>query len=274
LTVLLRLSVFSVTAIAALLVFASDTSAQVSPATDLMSEANARYQRGEYAEAAQQYEALVGMGYEDTSIYYNLGNTYFEMGDLGRAILNYLRAQELSPRNPDILAQLDLARGRVVDQVGVERASLVESVSSFGHRWVTTAELGSLSLLLWAISCLAASTLLVFRSIPFKFVLRSGAVLLGIVTSASFLLLLSMLYFNPYHHIGVVTAELVEVVSGPGPQYTREFTLYSGAELRLGKSTERWLQVSLPGGELQGWAPWNAIESVGQTSAEKYRRSK
>ena len=65
-----------------------------------MARANVHYEREEYAEAIQQYEALIGQGYRDAAVHYNLGNAYLESGDLGRAILNYLRAEELSPRDP------------------------------------------------------------------------------------------------------------------------------------------------------------------------------
>ena len=67
---------------------------------ELMARANVHYDREEYAEAIQQYEALIGQGYRDAAVHYNLGNAYLESGDLGRAILNYLRAEELSPRDP------------------------------------------------------------------------------------------------------------------------------------------------------------------------------
>ena len=257
-----RFSIASLAAVGALLVVASDTHAQDPQAADLMTEANSRYERGEHAEAAQQYEALIDMGYEDAAIYYNLGSTYFEMGDLGRAILNYLRAQELSPRDPYILANLDLARAKTVDRIGAERDSLVESLSYFGRRWATPNELGALSLLLWAMTGLAISAILVYRSIPLGAFVRTGAAVSAIATLVCCLLLQSVLYVNPYDHTGVVTAEAVEVVSGPGPQYAGEFTLRSGAEVRLVDSRQGWLRVSLPGGELHGWAPSHAIEAV------------
>ena len=263
-----RLSIASLAGVGALLVVASGTLAQAPQAADLMTEANSRYERGEYAEAAQQYEALVDMGYKDAAIYYNLGSTYFEMGDLGRAILNYLRAQELSPRDPDILANLDLARARTVDRIGAERDSLVESVSYFGRRWVTPNELGAFSLLLWAMTGLGIGALLVYRRIPLRAFVRTGAAVSAVAMLVSLLLLLSMLYANPYDHTGVVTAEAVEVVSGPGPQFVKEFTLRSGAEVRLVDSRQGWLRVSLPGGELQGWAPSHAIEAVRRAKAE------
>ena len=263
-----RLSIASLAGVGTLLVAASGALAQAPQAADLMTEANSRYERGEYAEAAQPYEALVDMGYEDAAIYYNLGSTYFEMGDLGRAILNYLRAQELSPRDPDILANLDLARARTVDRIGAERDSLVESVSYFGRRWVTPSELGAFSLLLWTMTGLGFGALFVYRRIPFRAFVRTGAAVSAVATLVPLLLLLSMLYANPYDHTGVVTAEAVDVVSGPGPQYAKEFTLRSGAEVRLVDSRQGWLRVSLPGGELQGWAPSHSIEAVRRAKAE------
>ena len=123
--------------------------AQTAPPDKLMSDANGHYERGEYAGAVQLYESLVGQGYRDAAIYYNLANAYVESGDLGRSILNYLRAEELSPRDPDILFNLDLARSRSVDRLEAEGDSLVASVADFGRRWATTFEFGLAALLLW-----------------------------------------------------------------------------------------------------------------------------
>ena len=228
----------------------------------IMAEANVRYQRGEFAEAAQEYEAMIGRGYRDPAVYYNLGNTYLAAGDPGRAILNYLRAEELSPRDPDIQSNLELARGQTVDQMEAERDSMVESVSYLGRRLITPGELGVVSLSLWAASALMMGVLLVWRTAPLRPILRIGATIGPAATLVAFLLLLSMVYANPYHNTGVVTGDAVEVLSGPGPQYPEEFTLHSGAQVRLTGSTHRWLQVALPGGELRGWVPSHAIEAV------------
>lgn len=140
--------------------------AQEPSSTDLMADANGRYERGEFAEAAQQYENLIAMGYEDTARYYNLGNAYLEGGDPGRAILNYLRAEELSPRNSDVRANLEIARSMTLDKIETERDSLVESVSYLGRRWMTPGELGAVALLFWVIGTLVIIGLLVWRTAP------------------------------------------------------------------------------------------------------------
>ncbi len=234
------------------------------PPGELMAEANVRYERGEYAEAAQQYEALIGRGYRDAAVYYNLGNAYMESGDLGHAVLNYLRAEELSPRDPDILANLALARSRTVDRLEAEGDSLVASVSDFGRPWATTGEFGMAALLLWAVVAIAACVLVLRPATRLRGVLRSGAVVAFVLMLASLALTLSMLYSNPYENSGVVTVRTVEILSGPGQQYPEVFALHSGAQVRLVGSRHGWRHIALPGGELRGWAPTHAIEAVGQ----------
>ncbi len=243
---------------------ASGVMAQEPSADQKMAEANRRFERGEFAEATQQYEALIGLGYRDTAVYYNLGNAYLEDGDLGRAVLNYLRAEELSPRDPDVIANLDLARSRTVDQLQAEGDSLVASVADFGRRWATATEFGVAALLLWAVVGLSVATIIIRPTMRRGSILRGGAVLAFLAMLIPLALLLSMLYSNPYENTAVVTARTVEVSSGPGPQYGEEFALHSGAQVRLVDSRHGWLQVALPGGELQGWLPSHAIEPVGR----------
>ena len=236
--------------------------AQAPSPTDLMDEANDQYERGEYSGAAQQYEALIESGYEDATLYYNLGNAYFKDDDLGRAVLNYLRAEELSPRDADIRANLELARARTVDRVESGGESLFASVSNASRRWVTVGEMGVLSLLLWVVSAIAVGALIVWRTIPRRTAVRNGAFVASAATLVSLLLLVSMLYANPNDDSAVIVESTVKVMSGPGDQYEEEFTLHSGAQVRLVDSRQGWVRIALPGDDLQGWAPSDTVEAL------------
>lgn len=256
------------TAFGVFVALVSGALAQEPSGEEIMAEASRRYERGEFAEAAQQYEAMIGAGYRDAAVYYNLGNAYMESGDLGRAVLNYLRAEELSPRDPEIIANLDLARSQTVDQLQAEGDTLVASVADFGRRWATTTEYGLAALLLWAVVGLSAGALVIRPAIRRRSLLRGGTIVAFVAMLFPMVLLLSMLYSNPYENTGVVTAGTVEVLSGPGPQYGEEFALHSGAQVRLVDSRHGWLQVALPGGELHGWLPSHTIEPVARDSAD------
>ena len=87
-------------------------------------------------------------------------------------MLNYLRAEELSPRDPDVRTNLEIVRDITVDRIGFERATLIESVSYGARGWVTPEEVGVVSLPLWALSALSISALFIWRTFPLRTVLR------------------------------------------------------------------------------------------------------
>ncbi len=55
--------------------------------------ANAAFAEKRFAEAANEYEAVISRQGFSAPVLFNLGNAYYLDGNLGRAILNYERAQ-------------------------------------------------------------------------------------------------------------------------------------------------------------------------------------
>ena len=74
------------------------------------------YIKEDYAAAIQIYEALLKSG-EASEVYYNLGNSYYKIGEIAKAVLNYERALLLQPGNSDIRANLEVARAKTIDKV-------------------------------------------------------------------------------------------------------------------------------------------------------------
>lgn len=78
--------------------------------------ADSAYIRNDFTTAIQIYEMILRTG-ESADIYYNLGNSYYKIGDIAKAILNYERALILKPANKDIRSNLEIARAKTVDKV-------------------------------------------------------------------------------------------------------------------------------------------------------------
>lgn len=72
-------------------------------------EASQAYDGNRPADAAALYTQLIDQGYTSKELYFNLGNSYFKMGKIGLAVLNYRRAWQMAPRDPDIQANLRFA---------------------------------------------------------------------------------------------------------------------------------------------------------------------
>lgn len=115
--------------------------------------ANNLYDAGHYAEAAQIYEQLVGQGARDSVLFYNLGNTYFQQGDLARAIPAYELAAQLAPRDPDIRHNLEVAR-RQAQFAPAQPDGPLAILAEASRHWLTINELALLALAAWFLFCL------------------------------------------------------------------------------------------------------------------------
>ena len=82
-------------------------------ADTLFSRANDLYRAGAFAQAAQQYEAILSQGSVSGEVQFNLGNCYYREGGVGRAILAFERAQRLMPSDDDVAHNLHLAPVKV-----------------------------------------------------------------------------------------------------------------------------------------------------------------
>jgi tetratricopeptide (TPR) repeat protein len=89
--------------------------------------ANDAYAQGKYADAARGYESIIAQQGWSAPVLFNLANAQQQNGQLGRAILNYERAALLAPGDPDIAANLHLARQKA--GVAEEPRSLFSGVT-------------------------------------------------------------------------------------------------------------------------------------------------
>ncbi len=224
-----------------------------------MAEANQLYETGQFVEAAGAYQVLVDTGVQDGTLYYNLGNAYFKAGDLGHAILNYRRAQVLLPRDPDVDANLQLARTQTTDRLETEDGGvLVSFVRRVLVEWTTLDEAAAITLGLWVLLCALVVTAILWPR--GRQVLRYGIAVVAV------LLVLGMLSVGiraseARSAPAVVVAQSVETHSGPGADYLAEFTLHAGAEVRVLERRDGWVRITLPG-DLQGWVPKRTIEEL------------
>lgn len=66
-------------------------------ADSLVSAGNKYYMDREYNMAVESYSQVLKMGYEASSLFYNLGNAYYKLNNLPKAILFYEKARVLNP---------------------------------------------------------------------------------------------------------------------------------------------------------------------------------
>lgn len=240
--------------IAAILILLTAFGLRAASVTDEFTQANRLYEEGKYAPAAAAYEKMAKDGETSPALLFNLGNAWFKAGRLGHAILAYRQAERLAPRDPEIRANLQIAR----TQAGAANASLP------GTRW--TRWVGHLTLDEWTVAASAAVALffiiLTVREI-WTSLKRSatGLAMLGVIC----LCLVACVGFAANQSLGeksavVIVPEAV-VRRGPLPEAQSVFTARDGTELLVLGSDGDWLQVADSGNRI-GWLAPNQAALV------------
>jgi tetratricopeptide (TPR) repeat protein len=227
----------------------------------LFQKANQAYQKQDYQKAIELYQNILGQGYQATEIYYNLGNAYFRLNNLGQAILNYEKALKLNPNDPDISYNLELANLRVVDRLELPpRFFLFEWWDSL-KTYFSLTQLTQLVAVLFILSVSLVILWLFIRRYRLKRWLLTGTIISGVlfIFWGYILILQSEGYRN--RHQGIVLTPTVTVMSAPDEASTDVFLLHEGVKIRLDEQRETWVKISLPDGK-SGWIKTGDISII------------
>lgn len=222
----------------------------------LFYKANSFYEAGDFKQAAETYEQILSSGYISGNLFYNLGNAYYRSGEKGLAVLNYVRAKTMMPRDPDLRSNLAYLENDLQLTDGnsgfsrwlaagmLDMASMSEYV--FGTEVILT--LAALLLFLW----LVAPQFKRYLKIP---LLVSVACLVLLLTATG----VSIFGHNANQAV-VVKGETIarfEPASTGGAYYT----LKEGSSVVIDSTREGWVLVRRLDGK-KGWVPEEDIKPV------------
>jgi tetratricopeptide (TPR) repeat protein len=220
------------------------------------------YQAGQIEEALASFQSILTTGYEAGPIYYNMGNCYYKLGEIGPAILNYERAARLMPGDVDVRFNLGLANQTIADQIETQEDFILIRL------WRGFLYLLSIPVFLVTLAGLYILTVLFIiirmltRRGSVRFVSGRLAILSGIV-----LLILILSYFarlqDSQNRIeAIILAEKVDVMSAPLAQGgTEVFVLHEGTKVRLDREREEWVEIILPDRKV-GWVKKEVLEII------------
>ena len=203
--------------------------------------------------AAARYERVLSeANLHNSKIYYNLGNIYFSMQDIGRAILNYRRAQQLNPNDRNLLQNLQFARAQRQDHFTEPEQTRVLKTLFFWH-YDFPIHLRQLLfmtafLLFWA----TAIVFIWYRTVW----LKAGLFFTIILSLGMGLSLLLSIHKLRNKHFGVILTPEVVAHKGDSESYAPSFTdpLHAGTEFKLLEQRQSWSEIQLPDGQT-GWLP-------------------
>ncbi|MEI6970605.1 MAG: tetratricopeptide repeat protein [bacterium] len=213
-----------------------------------------------YGKAIMRFERIAGEGeVHNGPLFYNIGNAYFRMEDIGRAVLNYRRALLYSPNDANLRQNLDYARTKCLDKIDVRQKTKIMNTLFFWHYDLSsrtrTVIFVLFSVLLWFF---AAVRILVRK--PWT------GWMLGFCGCVAVLFMLSIAaeaYAAHTQKTGVVVGREVIARKGDSDTYEPSFTepLHAGTEFDVVEQRPDWYQVELVDGR-RCWVPVKSVELV------------
>ena len=221
-------------------------------------EANAGYESGEYRKALEIYLKIAEVT-PNWKVFYNIGNSYFKLGDMVRAKISYLKADRLNPGHLSIRQNLDIVEEMLNTTIRLPGPDFLGKVLMKIERAVT---INALSVILIVI-------LLVFTFFLFRLIRkgRTKRAVYGIIISL--ILFFSVFFYHSLrinnfrnNRIGVVVTPGAQLRSGPGTGNTVLFEISPGVTVKIIDANREWVQVTASP-EIAGWLEVRNIEKIG-----------
>lgn len=224
------------------------SSAVFAAGTPDFAEANQKFSAGDFAGAAAGYEAVLAAGGPRAAVFYNLGNSYQKLGQYGPAILAYERARVLTPRAPDLLANLAAARKTVAAFEEPDPHPRIAAVLNHFSRNEWSWLVAGAAILLGCLAVVSGSLRLPRRWLRQAAGAAAGLAALAIVTGATALYLRRGEANN-----GIVLAADATVRLSPFESAESLGTAGPGRLVHVRGRSGGFCYVEVPGTNLQGW---------------------
>ena len=197
-----------------------------------------------YKKSAMRYERLIKEGgIENGKIYYNLGNIYFRMNDIGRAILNYRKAAQYIPNDPNLKQNLDYARKKRTDKIEEKQETKVLKTLFFWHYDLSVKTRIMLFSIFFALIWIAAGLRIFFKR-TFLFWCITVSSVISILLAGS---LVAEEYNLSQIRPGVIISTETTARKGNSETYEPSFKepLHAGTEFTLLEDRGDWYHVEL-----------------------------
>ncbi len=224
--------------------------AQLSEAARAFDAGNQHYAEGAYQEALAAYERALENGYAGGALYYNMGNAYYRLDELGQAIRYYEKARRFIPDDPQLLHNLEIARA----QINAPFSSLPTPF------WVTwwkryVVRTGAMAFFIAGLLFYGVAALLLghrtwtgtrnpWHRRTLSVTLIVGLLLLGTAFAASL--------DRSLDRQAVVVADQTVLHNAPQDEAASDLDIHEGILLDVLDQQDGWLEVRLPNG-VTGW---------------------
>ncbi|MBI9032877.1 MAG: tetratricopeptide repeat protein [Bacteroidales bacterium] len=244
-----------------LIVMLSGRSAFADQNKDLMQKGNTLYTEGMFEQSKDAYELVISNGFESSELYFNLGNSYFKLGEIPSAILFYEKALRLSPKDEDILYNLEVANGLITDKIEQIPVLFYNKWKLEIYNWFSPNGWAVFASLIFILVLLFACIYILSKRIEIrKFAFFTGIVLLSLdIASFAF----AYQKYRDFTHLreAIVFEPTLNVNSSPDSNSKEIFVIHEGIKVRVLDTLDDWYRIELSNGS-EGWIKSQYVKEI------------
>jgi len=236
--------------------FAQETN--VTEVNRLFYQGNFDYKEAKFESAIDNYTRVLNLGLESGNLYYNLGNSYFKKGELGKAILHYERALTLIPNDSDLKSNYEY----VLSLLNLESAFFGNWLEKAANKLFQDVTVNFLTIFLsftYLLALAALRGMLIYaqdkRGIKISFLILSAVFIIAFISLNS-----KIAYWSKG---AVVVSKEADVKFEPREVATTYFKLSEGSQVEVLDKTENWYKIKRPDGKI-GWIDNRELDLISQ----------
>lgn len=231
------------------------------PSEEIFSEGIKHYNEGEYGKAISSFMTILENGQHSSSLYFNLGNSFYKINDVANSIFYYEKALLLSPNDKDIVDNLSFSKNMLIDKIEILPTNQLKQFSNYVLGLLNVNKWLYLGLIILYISALFF-LLYFFNSISS---LKKNYFITSIVS-----LFFAVFFFSAgitknlnqkSNLFAIIFDEKIDFRSEPNYRSEVLFNLHEGTKVLIKEELNDWVFVEIQDGN-KGWIETQSIKKI------------
>ncbi len=227
----------------------------------IFDNANSLYNNENYNDAILEYQRILSSGEHSAAVYFNLGNAYYKLNQIGQSIYYYEKALQLEPENDDVLTNLAFAKNMRIDKIDV--------IPTTGFSKIFSSLVNTMSFDTWALFSVILMFLFITAFVLYtqsKFTNRKRYFFITAMFCLFFSILTLAFAYKQEAELmkkkyAIVFAEESQVKTEPKLNSNEAFELHEGTKVKVLDVFEDWTKIRLTNGST-GWIISNDIKQL------------
>jgi len=228
---------------------------------DIFYSANDFYKNEKFEKAIELYQQIESKGTISVELYYNLGNSYYNLNKVGPSIYYFEKALKLDPTNEDAQNNLIFAKRLALDNIQEIPKNIFQKINANYLQQLSFNQWAIVSVVFSFLACILFLLFYFANSPTIKRIYFGSSISSFLLLIICFSITYNQYSFSKNNKEAIVFAETSTVKNAPTFNSEEVFILHEGAKVIVLDALDTWKKIKLVDGK-QGWINAKEIKEI------------